>query len=234
MANILIIDDDKSLAELLKEYLQAEGLSVTIKHNLNSGLACCLSNSFDLLILDVMLPDGSGFDVIPKIREQQIIPILMLTARGDEVDRIVGLEIGADDYIAKPCSPRELHARIKALLRRANLSVAKEQIQNIELGDLQINYSCREVFCKQELVTLTGTEFNLLTELSKNLGKLLSKETLSQQVLGRRLSAFDRSIDMHVSNLRKKLHLGAFNLPDLKTIRGCGYILTAPVGGDHV
>lgn len=233
MSKILIIDDDQTLAELLQEYLQAEGLIVTLKHDLATGLSCCLENEFDLVILDVMLPDGSGFDVIPKIREKLWIPILMLTARGDEVDRIVGLEIGADDYIAKPCSPRELHARIKALLRRANINIQQNSSETIELGDLMINFSSREVRCHQQSIALTGTEFNLLTEFARNPGQLMTKDSLSQQILGRRLSAFDRSIDMHVSNLRKKLSLGQSNLPNLKTIRGSGYILTAPGQSDH-
>ncbi|HFB65395.1 MAG TPA: response regulator [Aeromonadales bacterium] len=226
MDKILLIDDDKSLAKLLQEYLEGEGLNVTLAYDLKQGLDIFPDKDFDLIILDVMLPDGNGFDIIPKIRKQSWTPILMLTARGDEVDRIIGLELGADDYLAKPCSPRELFARIKALLRRSRIQ-ALETNQNIfENGRLKLIINTREVFSNKKIMVLTGTEFNLLLELMKQTAQLVTRDFLSQQVLGRRLTAFDRSIDMHISNLRKKLHLGQDNLPDIKTVRGAGYILT--------
>lgn len=228
MDKILLIDDDVELAELLKEYLQEEGLSVSLAHDGESGLKELQSNSFDLLILDVMLPGISGLEVLPKIRTTHTIPVLMLTARGDEIDRIVGLELGADDYLAKPCSPRELLARIKAILRRSRLMPNSHDDEKIQCGKLTIDSASRQVLVAEEACVLTGTEFNLLLEMMKNMGSLLLREELSRKILGRRLSAFDRSLDMHVSNLRKKLNLGSSDLPAIKTIRGSGYILTQP------
>jgi two-component system response regulator CpxR len=232
MDKILLIDDDVELAELLKEYLLQEGLEVTLAHSGEDGLNKINNESFDLLVLDVMLPGLSGLELLPMIRSNHNIPVLMLTARGDEIDRIIGLELGADDYLAKPSSPRELFARIKAILRRSRMMPSQQPNEKLSMGDLSIETSSRQVFVKQKVCELTGTEFNLLLELMRNHGNVQSREELSLKILDRRLTAFDRSLDMHVSNLRKKLSLGEGNLPAIKTIRGSGYIFTEPsIGG---
>ena len=224
MNSLLLIDDDVELCHLLKEYLQTEGYQITLAHTAAEGIELCCTGSFDLFILDVMLPDLSGLDLLPKIRQIKTTPILMLTARGDEIDRIIGLELGADDYLSKPCNPRELLARIKSILRRSRITARSSQ-KNLMMGELKVQTTTRSVYCYSEERKLTGTEYNLLVELMNSPNELIKRETLSQNILGRRLSAFDRSIDMHVSNLRKKLSLGETGLPNIKTIRGAGYIL---------
>ena len=224
MNSLLLIDDDVELCHLLREYLQAEDYQITLAHTATEGIELCCSRPFDLLILDVMLPDLSGLDLLPKIRQIKTTPILMLTARGDEIDRIIGLELGADDYLSKPCNPRELLARIKSILRRSRITARSSQ-KNLMMGELKVQTTTRSVYCYSEERKLTGTEYNLLVELMNSPNELIKRETLSQNILGRRLSAFDRSIDMHVSNLRKKLSLGETGLPNIKTIRGAGYIL---------
>ncbi len=228
MDKILLIDDDIELSVLLKEYLQEEGLAVTLAHDGESGLALLQAEAFDLLVLDVMLPGISGLEVLPKVRTTHSIPVLMLTARGDEIDRIVGLELGADDYLSKPCSPRELQARIKAILRRSRMMPSEFKDENFCYGDLSIEVASRQVLLKTIPCPVTGTEFNLLLELMRHPGMVQSREELSIKILDRRLTAFDRSLDMHISNLRRKLHLGEKNLPSIKTIRGAGYIFTLP------
>ncbi len=229
MDKILIIDDDSELSKLIQEYLQQEGLQVTLAVDGETGLDKLATEPFDLLVLDVMLPGLNGFELLPKIRSMDTIPILMLTARGDEIDRIVGLELGADDYLAKPSSPRELLARIKAILRRSRMIPNQHANENFSIGELSVDVSSRQVLVYQKNCDLTGTEFNLLVELIRNRGKVQSREDLCLKILDRRLTAFDRSLDMHISNLRRKLSLGEDNLPAIKTIRGSGYIFTEPL-----
>ena len=232
MDKILLIDDDVELAKLLKEYLQQEGLQVALAYNGEDGFDKIKKESFDLLVLDIMLPGLSGLELLPLIRANHNLPILMLTARGDEIDRIIGLELGADDYLSKPTSPRELLARIKAILRRSRMMPTQQTDERLSIGELTIEPSSRQVFVEKKACELTGTEFNLLLELMKNQGNVQSREALSLKILDRRLSAFDRSLDMHVSNLRRKLRLGESNLPAIKTIRGSGYIFTEPSNGE--
>jgi DNA-binding response OmpR family regulator len=222
MNKILLIDDDEELCDLVKEYLTVEGFEVEAVHDGASGLERALSNDFGLIILDVMLPKKNGFDVLRDLREKSKIPVLMLTARGDDMERIVGLEIGADDYLPKPFNPRELVARLRAILRRTS-GADDDQGGNekFQIDDLEVMISARSAKRDGVELSLTAVEFDLLVALLKNAGSIVKKEDLSLQVLERRLSPFDRSLDMHVSNLRKKL-----DNDRIKTIRSVGYIYT--------
>ncbi len=223
MNKILLIDDDEELCDLVKEYLTVEGFEVVAVHDGVSGLDQALANKHDLIILDVMLPKKNGFDVLRDLRKQSKIPVLMLTARGDDMERIVGLEIGADDYLAKPFNPRELVARLRAILRRVGngQEISQQTSEKIEIDDLEVMVSARSAKKNGEEIGLTGVEFDLLVHLLKNAGNIVKKEDLSLQVLDRRLSPYDRSLDMHISNLRKKL-----DNDRIKTIRSTGYIYT--------
>jgi two-component system response regulator CpxR len=225
MEHVLVIDDDVGLCELVGEYLQPEGYTVEAIHNGERGIDRALSNEHDLV---VMLPGTNGFDVLRRIRARSRIPVLMLTARGDDVDRIVGLEIGADDYLPKPFNPRELVARIRAVLRRAQpLESAAAARETIRIGDIEMDSNTRNVRRSGEIIELTGVEYDLLEILLRNAGQIVKREDLVKEVLGRELSPFDRSIDMHVSNLRKKLGHQLNGLERIKTIRGVGYIYGA-------
>ncbi|MCH1919542.1 response regulator [Shewanella sp. A3A] len=225
MSRILLIDDDLGLSELLAQLLELEGFELTLAHDGQSGLDIALSQEFDIILLDVMLPKLSGFAVLKELRSKKHTPVLMLTARGDEIDRVVGLEIGADDYLPKPFNDRELLARIRAIIRRANLTPQDvHQTVAVEFGDLKLDPSRQEAFCCDQLLVLTGTEFGLLYALAQQAGELVSKEELSETVLGKKLMPFDRSLDMHLSNLRKKLPERSDGRPRVKTIRGKGYI----------
>ena len=230
MERVLVIDDDVGLCELVEEYLEPEGYDVEATHNGERGIDRALSNEHSLVILDVMLPGMNGFDVLRRIRAKSRIPVLMLTARGDDVDRIVGLEIGADDYLSKPFNPRELVARIRAVLRRmqpdeAQASSARE---SLVVGDIEMDTARRAVRRSGEAVELTAVEYDLLERLLRSAGQIAKREELVKEVLGRELSPFDRSIDMHVSNLRKKLGHQLNGMERIKTIRGVGYIYAAP------
>lgn len=228
MERVLVIDDDVGLCELVGEYLQPEGYSVEAIHNGERGIDRALSDEHDLVVLDVMLPGTNGFDVLRRIRARSRIPVLMLTARGDDVDRIVGLEIGADDYLPKPFNPRELVARIRAVLRRARPAESQSSTrENVVVGDIEMDSNTRNVRRLGELIELTGVEYDLLEILLRNAGQIVKREDLVKEVLGRELSPFDRSIDMHVSNLRKKLGHQSGGLERIKTIRGVGYIYGA-------
>lgn len=228
MNKILLIDDDEELCDLISEYLTVEGFEVEAVHNGEDGLQKALENKHDLIILDVMLPKKNGFDVLRDLREKSKIPVIMLTARGDDMERIVGLEIGADDYLAKPFNPRELVARLRAILRRtANGEETGVVNEKIQLDDLEVSVSARSAKRNGEDLNLTGVEFDLLVNLLRNAGNIVKKEDLSLQVLDRRLSPFDRSLDMHVSNLRKKLGTRKNGEERIKTIRSVGYIYTA-------
>ncbi len=229
MERVLVIDDDVGLCELVGEYLQPEGYSVEAIHNGERGADRALEGEHDLVVLDVMLPGTNGFDVLRRIRAKSRIPVLMLTARGDDVDRIVGLEIGADDYLPKPFNPRELVARIRAVLRRTQpLESTSTQRELLSIGDIEMDSNTRNVRRGGEVVELTGVEYDLLEIFLRNAGQIVKREDLVKEVLGRELSTFDRSIDMHVSNLRKKLGHQLNGLERIKTIRGVGYIYGAP------
>ncbi|WP_281212767.1 response regulator [Shewanella insulae] len=224
MSHILLIDDDLGLAELLAQLLELEGFNLTLAHDGEAGLALALEQQFDLILLDVMLPKLNGFEVLKALRAKKQTPVLMLTARGDEIDRVVGLEIGADDYLPKPFNDRELVARIKAIIRRTGQQVDEQQPGILEFADIKLDPSRQEVVCQDQLLILTGTEFSLLYHMIQHSGEVLSKDNLSENVLCKKLMPFDRSLDMHLSNLRKKLPERADGRPRVKTLRGKGYI----------
>lgn len=229
MAQVLIIDDDTELCELVGEYLEGEGFEIDAVYDGLSGIERCLEREPDLVILDVMLPGLGGFEVLGRIRTHSRVPVIMLTARGEEVDRIVGLEMGADDYLPKPFNPRELAARIRAILRRAASPPDSEGDADVlVVEDLEIDIGAREVKCGDAAVDLTGAEFAILETLVRAAGTVVERNELSRQALGRRASAFDRSLDVHLSNVRKKLG----PLPDgserIKTVRGVGYLYVKP------
>lgn len=226
MNKVLIIDDDEELCELVSEYLTAEGFEATCVHDGAKGLEKALSGNHDLVILDVMLPKMNGFEVLASLRQNSDLPVLMLTARGDEADRIGGLETGADDYLAKPFNPRELLARLRAILRRVGPDNEQPQAEKISVDDLDLSRTARSVTRDGEELGLTSVEFDLLNALLQNAGSVIRKEDLSETVLERRLSPYDRSLDMHISNLRKKLGQRKDGSERIKTIRSVGYIYT--------
>ncbi|MFK5925224.1 MAG: response regulator transcription factor [Desulfuromusa sp.] len=228
MNRILVIDDDIELCELLSDYLTGEGFSVEMVNDGKQGVEQALSTEYILVVLDVMLPEMNGFDVLRKIRERSKVPVIMLTARGDDIDRIVGLELGADDYLPKPFNPRELVARIRAIQRRVeaieSTSSSSQKVAELKVGDLVLFTSNRTVKRSGENIELTSVEFNLLEVLLSQAGEVISRDDLVEKVLGRRLSAYDRSIDVHVSALRKKLGHFDGNMERIRTIRGVGYL----------
>ena len=229
MNKIIIIDDDEELCELVSEYLTVEGFDVSSVNDGESGLAAALSGEYDMAILDVMLPKMNGFDVLRNLRLESKLPVIMLTARGDDMERIVGLEIGADDYLPKPFNPRELAARLRAILRRAagdESEGASELTAKIAIDGVELTPTSRIVSVDGVEINLTSVEFELLRALLSEAGKIVRKEDLSESVLERKLSAFDRSLDMHISNLRKKLGPRADGSDRIKTIRSVGYIYT--------
>lgn len=225
---ILVIDDDVALCELVAEYLTPLGFTVEFAHDGERGAECAIQGEHSIVILDVMLPGANGFEVLRRIRASSRVPVLMLTARGDDVDRIVGLEIGADDYLPKPFNPRELAARIRAILRRARPEETSESAPNRTLlvGDVELDAGARTVRRDGSTVELTAVEYDLLEKLLRSAGQVVKRDELAKQVLGRNLSPFDRSLDMHVSNLRKKLGHYAGQVERIKTVRGVGYIYT--------
>jgi len=224
MAKILIIDDDVELCELVGEYLTREGFEVEAVHNGDKGLECALSSQPALVVLDIMLPGMTGLEVLRRLRSESMMPVLILTARGDDVDRIVGLEIGADDYLAKPFNPRELVARVRAILRRSKAGPLATAA-SVTVGDVELDPGARTVTRQGELLELTAVEFSLLEALMRSAGQVVTREYLAQTVLGRRFMAYDRSIDMHVSKLRKKLGPQPGGEGErIKTVRGVGYI----------
>jgi two-component system, OmpR family, response regulator CpxR len=230
MDRVLIVDDDIELCSLVSEYLSSEGFRVEFVHDGETGLQRALNGNYLLVILDVMLPGMSGFDVLRRLRATSRIPVLLLTARGEDVDRIVGLEIGADDYLPKPFNPRELVARIRAVLRRTGterrVGVAPPP-EILRIGDIELDPATRTVRHAGEAVDLTSVEFNLLEVLLREAGRVVTREELVSAVLSRKFSPFDRSIDMHVSKVRKKL--GDSNETEhIKTVRGVGYIFARP------
>ena len=227
--NILVIDDDVELCKLVSRFLGSEGFKVQAVQTSNHGVERALSGDYDLVVLDVMLPGMDGFEVLRRIRAESRTPVLMLTARGDDLDRILGLEIGADDYLPKPFNPRELAARIRAILRRAKANSALQgDSAPITVGDLELNVGSRLVRLGTEVLNLTTIEFDLLEKLVKSAGRVVGREELVREVLGREFSPFDRSIDTHVCNLRRKVGSYSDGTERIKGVRGVGYLLATP------
>ena len=224
---ILLVDDDEALCELLSEYLNMEGFQVSTVHNGKTALEMIQANpdAFDAIILDVMLPGMNGFDVLKSIPPNNHTPVLMLTARGEDTDTVLGLELGADDYVNKPVSPRVLVARLRAIIRRGYISKDNSQhnTESINLLDLRISETSREVFVADKLIALTSAEFNLLLLLVKNAGHVVSKEILAAEGLGSVLQAYDRRIETHIAQIRRKLGCTNTGGERIKTIRGVGY-----------
>lgn len=228
---ILIIDDDIELCELLQEYLHSEKIEASSIHNGLKGLEKVKNETFDLVILDVMLPEMNGLEVLKNIRSFSKIPVIMLTAKGDEIDRILGLELGADDYLPKPFSPRELVARIRAIFRRLTSGNDDQQGKDscrIEIAGILLESSTRSVTKDGRDLPLTEVEFSILEHLMRAAGKVVERQDLAFKVLGRRLSYDDRSLDVHMSNLRRKITEEAGDKERIKTIRGVGYLYVKP------
>lgn len=229
--NILVVDDDVELCDLLREYLEPEGFHVDAAFNGAQGVRKALSGDYALTVLDVMLPEIDGFEALRRIRAESHLPVIMLTARGDDVDRIHGLEIGADDYLMKPFNPRELAARIQAVLRRSAgpaTDPASLAPETIALGDIELNQGARTVRRGDEKVELTSVEFDLLAYFLKTPGHVISRDDMVKAVLRREIASLDRSIDVHVSNLRKKLGPAPDGGDRIRTIRGVGYLYIFP------
>jgi two-component system, OmpR family, phosphate regulon response regulator OmpR len=220
---VLMIEDDIALSAMITEYLGERGIEVTAKPSAKEGMKALSQAGFDALVLDVMLPDMDGFEVCRRVRSESEIPILMLTARGDEMDRIVGLELGADDYLPKPFNPRELLARLRAILRR-NDPVRNNGSARLCFGRLEIDRSARTVHLGEEERTLTSYQFDLLCVLALNAGRVMSRERLMDSVRGEELEAFDRSIDVHISRIRAAIEDDPRHPRRVITIRGAGYV----------
>lgn len=223
--HILLVDDDVELAGLLSDYLVQEGFAVTAVHDGERGVAAALSGQYALAVLDVMMPGISGVEALRRIRAASALPVLMLTAKGDDMDRIVGLELGADDYVAKPCLPRELAARLRAILRRTLLAGDAGGAAPLTVGALSVMPGQRRVEWSGVPVELTSTEFNLVEILARHAGRPVSKSDLSEQALGRPLARFDRSIDVHLSSIRHKLGTLADGRSCIQTVYRQGYQL---------
>jgi DNA-binding response OmpR family regulator len=221
MERLLLVDDDVELCDILTEYFSGEGFQVEVAHDGVRGLARARSGEHALLILDLLLPGMRGLEVLQQLRSDSNVPVLILTARGEDVDRILGLELGADDYLPKPFNSRELMARVRAILRRTRPSHSGERVQ---VGGVKADPSARQAWSGGHPLNLTMAEFVLLETLLRHAGQVLSRERLAEQVLGRRLAPFDRAIDVHVSNLRKKLGDGAGAREHIRAVRGEGYV----------
>jgi len=230
---VLMIDDDASLCEMLGEYLSSNGLVFDSRPDASSGLLAVQDADYDALLLDVMLPDLDGFEICRRVRRSSTIPIIMLTARGEETDRIVGLEIGADDYLPKPFNPRELLARLRAVLRRARPEDEPGGPAPLRFGELEIDRAARVVRLGGEERTLTAHQFDMLCVLAESAGRVLSRDQIMQQLRGHNLEAFDRSIDTHVSRIRAAIEVNAKKPRRLLTVRGAGYVFARePGSGD--
>lgn len=227
MPTLLAIDDDREMLELLAEYLKPEGFLIEPAHTAEEGLERVSNKHYDLILLDVMLPGINGFEALRRLRGISQVPVIMLTARGEETDRIVGLEIGADDYLPKPFNLRELSARIHAILRRAR-PAADPKPNILSEGDVTLDPRSRQVECNHQTVDLTTAEFDLLAALLASPGVILERDKLFEAVLGRPYNVFDRGIDNHISSLRKKLGAYPNGTDRIKSIRGVGYLYAAP------
>jgi two-component system response regulator CpxR len=228
---LLLIDDDRELCDLVSRYLATEGFDSTAVHTGGEGERAALAGGFDLIVLDVMLPDCKGFDVLREIRKSLTTPVLMLTAKGDSFDRILGLELGADDYVPKPFNSRELSARISAILRRSerhSLSIASQRPATVKVGDLELDPSGRAVTMEGQELKLTSAEFDLLRLFLESAGEVLSREMLVEQVLDKKYSPFERSIEFHISNLRRKLGPQKNGRERIRSVRGTGYLYAWP------
>lgn len=236
MSQILLVDDDPELCQLMTDFLSLEGFDIDVAHNGEEALKQVQRKTYDVIVLDVMMPKLNGFDTLRRLRSDNQTPVLMMTARGDEVDRIVGFEMGADDYLPKPCSPRELVARLRAIIRRVDLERDAEQSTQtlnkpddcLRHVDLELKPAAHKARRGDEVLDLTQTEFGLLQMLLEQPGEMVSKEEMMKRVLNRNLGPFDRTIDMHISNLRKKLGPFANGDQRIITIRGLGYLLAQP------
>ena len=226
MTSILLTDDDTALSGMLSEYLDGEGFHITTAFNGKDCISAIATGQFDAVILDVMLPDMSGIEVLRHIRQSSAVPVIMLTAKGDDVDRVVGLEMGADDYVAKPYYARELVARLRAVLRRQNQG-SNPHSTELASGQLSMNVQRREARYAEHLLELTVSEFDLLEALLRSRDQVATKDDLSTSVLGRRRQPYDRSVDVHVSHLRKKLNAASGGQAEIETVRGVGYRLRA-------
>ena len=228
---ILIVEDEANIRELLRLYLEREGYTVIEAENGVEGIKKWKSEKPDMLLLDVMMPKKNGIDTLKELRQTHQTPVIMLTARGSELDRVLGLELGADDYLPKPFNDRELVARIRAILRRSHWSEQQQTTEagspTLEVDALSLNPGRQEANFDGQTLELTGTEFTLLYLLAQHLGQVVSREHLSQEVLGKRLTPFDRAIDMHISNLRRKLPERKDGHPWFKTLRGRGYLMVS-------
>lgn len=222
---VLLVDDDVELSGMICDYLSREGFEAVLAHDGETGLREALSGKFSIAVLDVMMPGMNGIEVLRRIRNESAMPVIMLTARGDDTDRIIGLELGADDYVPKPCTPRELTARIRAILKRVGVMGNGDSQSSIKVGALEIWSDKRKVEWEGNQIVFTSTEFNLLEVLARHAGQIVSKAELSKQGLGRPLTQFDRSIDVHMSSIRQKLG----NLSDgrscIHTVIRKGYML---------
>lgn len=225
MNRLLLVDDDLALCELLKTYLENEGFAVELAHTGRDGLQAALAQPFSAVVLDIMMPELSGIEVLKNIRQQSTVPVIMLTAKGDDLDRIIGLELGADDYLPKPCNPRELVARLKAVLRRATPTPnAESEAQDLQVDQLLLEPGKHQISYAEQTLALTNAEFEILSLLMQKAGKVVSKEVLYSEALGREFTPYDRSIDMHLSNIRKKFAAHT-RTEVIKNIRGIGYML---------
>lgn len=225
MTKVLLVDDDDELTNLLQEYLSEEGYDVSTASDGRAAIAAATDNSVDLIVLDIMMPRMNGIEVLQRIRKQSQIPVLMLTARGDDVDRISGLNLGADDYVPKPCSPGELAARVRAILRRTSRSAANASNPPVRAGRLVLYPGRRAAEWDGEPLELTGTEFSLLEVLARNAGRLVSKQDISKRAFGQPLTPFDRRIDVHISSVRQKLGRRVDGQSQIQSVRGHGYQL---------
>ena len=238
MSKILLVDDDVELTNLLAELLSLEGFDIHVVHNGQEALTELELQTYDIILLDIMMPVLNGIETLKQLRQKLTTPVLMLSARDDDIDRVLGLELGADDYLPKPFNDRELVARIKAILRRTagnsplatdvitpSSQKADENSKQLSFGGVELHPGRQQAIFEGKDLELTGTEFALLQMLMRNPGQILSRELLSLEILGKRLTPYDRAIDMHISNLRKKLPERNDNLPWFKTLRGRGYLL---------
>jgi len=221
---ILLVDDDKELGKMLSDYLTAEGFATSWVPTGKEGVTGALSGDYTAMILDIMLPDMSGTDVLRQVRKSSRIPIIMLTAKGDNIDRVIGLEMGADDYMPKPCYPRELVARLRAVLRRFDeMHDESAKSESVIYGELLLNTATRSSLWRGKAFDLTASEFNLLELLMRTPDRVVSKDDLSEKGLGRCREAYDRSVDVHISNIRQKLSLLEGNNLSIETVRSIGY-----------